>query len=425
MEAAPKLNAKTTVSVILSVIGIVLIVAVLSAHAPSPAGDDSVPTQLQWSEQSSATPTQLPVKTDLDNDGLDDDFEMTCAKKFQPVVYLARGEKFGPSTVPDYLKTCVLRKYNAGTSSSMEQVVKQSPFGGILSGLGGLFGGRRLLSEDTSHSRKLLQSACDWHTAVAARYASNGGFDPDKTITESVTPSNLAPLSAAECGGSNGCYIRCLDCAKAGKCSDLGELMPSAHGVPTGELNDVPFYVHVFPEKGGTLYIQYWFFYNFNGPTMGFGYHQGDWEHVAMRVDSTCSTRLGYQPYAHGTPPAFTNVVKPGVAEEEDGRLVVYSAINSHATYLTPGEHEGGTSFTKDHTTKGMRWFPNALVNAGEKTNSRPGYVPMGAENSWVDYTDVWGSDSAFDGALSGKAASLCESGPHLQWDQGMNKTVY
>jgi len=371
----------------------VLIVAVILAHDPSPTSDNSAPTQLRWSNGDVST--ELPAGNDLDNDGLADEMEMTCAKKFQPVVYLADKEKFGPSTVPNYLSTCALRKYGSGTSS----------VGGFL---GNLFGGRRLLSD-----------GCPYHTAITERYASNGFRDPDSTLADPVTPSELAPLSAEKCGGNDGCYIRCLGCQEKGKCADLGETQPAAAGAP-GPVNDIPFYVHVFPEKGGTIYIQYWFFYNFNGPTDGFGLHQGDWEHVAVRVDSTCSERLGYQPYAHGTPPAFSNVIKPGVAEEEDGHLVVYSAVNSHATYLTTGKQNGGTSFTHDYTSKGTRWFPSTLVNAGEKTNSRPGYVPMGAENSWVDYTDVWGSDSGFDGALSGEVASLCDSGPHLQWDQGM-----
>ena len=32
---------------------------------------------------------------DFDGDGLADDFETNCAKKFQPVVYLAQKESFG------------------------------------------------------------------------------------------------------------------------------------------------------------------------------------------------------------------------------------------------------------------------------------------------------------------------------------------
>ena len=67
-------------------------------------------------------------------------------------------------------------------------------------------------------------------------------------------------------------------------------------------------------------------------------------------------------------------------------------------------------------TSKGERWFPEALVNAGERTCVKSGRRTMPA-GSWLDFTDVWGSDSAFDGSLSDGA---CDSGPHLQWNQQM-----
>jgi hypothetical protein len=117
-------------------------------------------------------------------------------------------------------------------------------------------------------------------------------------------------------------------------------------------------------------------------------------------------------PFAHGDPPAWSNAT----LEEEDGHPVIYSAVNSHATYLTVGTHPGGTPVTHDTTSKGDRWFPSVLVNGGEKTCAANGRRPMSNGTSWVDYTDVWGSDSAFDGSLSNGA---CDSGPHLQWDQG------
>ena len=36
---------------------------------------------------------------------------MRCAQRFKPVVYLAEGENFGPTTVDAFLRGCVLRKY--------------------------------------------------------------------------------------------------------------------------------------------------------------------------------------------------------------------------------------------------------------------------------------------------------------------------
>ena len=331
----------------------------------------------------------LASAADDDGDGLDDDFEMRCAQRFKPVVYLAREEAFGPTTVDDYLGGCHLRKYGScghavGRLSAVPSDQVESP---------------------------TQAGFCLWETAVTDRYARCFFKDPDSTLGP-VNASTLASVAAASCGGDDGCYLRCLGCQESGTCNNLGMSQPDASGAHNTTLAQTPFYVHVFPDTGGVVQIQYWFFYAFNGPTDGFGTHQGDWEHFSVRADANCSTRLGYVPFAHGSPPAWSNAT----TEEEGGHAVVYSAINSHATYLTAGTHPGGTNFTHDHTSKGERWFPQALVNAGERTCVKSGRRPMPA-GSWIDFTDVWGSDSAFDGSLSDGA---CDSGPHLQWNQQM-----
>jgi len=327
------------------------------------------------------------AKTDVDGDGLDDDFEMQCAQQFKPVVYLAEGEQFNPTMVDEYLSGCTLRRY--GSCGHSDDV-------------------------DVKHVERKFSEVglCPWATAVAYRYAACGFTDPDTPLGP-VNESTLTSAASAGCGGSGGCFIRCLRCQEGeGKCNNLGMSQPGAAGAHGAALADVPFYVHAFPDVGGSVQIQYWFFYDFNGPTAGFGTHQGDWEHFSVRADANCSTRLGYVPFAHGTPPAWTNAT----IEEEGGHAVVYSAVNSHATYLTAGTHPGGTPVTHDHTSKGARWFPSHLVNGGERTCAKSARRPM-AGTEWVDFPDVWGSNSAFDGSLNNGA---CDSGPHLQWDQQM-----
>lgn len=329
------------------------------------------------------------VLSDLDGDGLDDGFELACAQKFKPVVYLAEREEYGPTTVEKFLQGCQLRKYGSCSTTYRERA---QPHGNPLNQTG----------------------LCLWETAVAIRYAACGFQDPDKTIGH-VEASTLATKAGSEnCAGSGNCYIRCLACQQTGKCNNLGMDQAGARGMHGEEaLANNPFYVHVFPDVGGSVQIQYWFFYAFNGPTDGFGTHQGDWEHFSVRTDRNCLSRLGYVPFAHGDPPAWTNAT----LEEEGGHAVVYSAINSHATYLTVGTHPGGTPISHDYTSKGDRWFPKALINGGESTCAKSGRQPMQADTTWIDYTDVWGSDSGFDGSLNNGA---CDSGPHLQWNQQM-----
>jgi len=335
--------------------------------------------------------TQHALGNDADGDGLDDAFEMTCAQKFKPVVYLAQGEDFGPTTVDSYLSTCVLRKTGSCDSRGVADGMEVNKTG-----------------------------LCLWEDAVAYRYAGCWWKDPDNTLIGpegAIKPSTLAATATAQCGGKDGCYIRCLHCNHDGKCENLGMDQDDAKGSHGAALASIPYYVHVFPDINGTVQVQYWFFYAFNGPTDGFGVHQGDWEHFSVRADAQCSTRLGYMPFAHGDPPPWSNAT----IAEKDGHPVVYSAINSHATYLTVGKHAGGTSITHDYTSKGDRWFPATLINAGETTNPTTGRRPMQGDTKWLDYTDVWGSDSGFDGSLDNGA---CDSGPHLNYNQMMPEST-
>jgi hypothetical protein len=171
---------------------------------------------------------------DLDFDFLDDDFEMACAQKFKPVVYLAAGEEFGPSIVGEYLEGCDLRKYG---SCGHSVTGHESPPEGSLNATG----------------------LCLWETAVADRYAPCWFEDPDTTLAP-ITPSTLASEASAQCGGNDGCYLRCLNCQATGKCENLGMDQADAKGTHgAAALATSPFYVHVFPDTGGTVQIQYWY----------------------------------------------------------------------------------------------------------------------------------------------------------------------
>jgi hypothetical protein len=173
------------------------------------------------------------AKTDVDGDGLDDDFEMQCAQQFKPVVYLAEGEQFNPTMVDEYLSGCTLRRYGScGHSDDVDVKPVERKFSEV--------------------------GLCPWATAVAYRYAACGFTDPDTTLGP-VNESTLTSAASAGCGGSGGCYIRCLRCQEGeGKCNNLGMSQPGAAGAHGAALADVPFYVHAFPDVGGSVQIQYW-----------------------------------------------------------------------------------------------------------------------------------------------------------------------
>lgn len=334
----------------------------------------------------------LDAVADADGDGLDDAFEMQCATKFQPVVYLDKKEKYGPDTVESYFETCALRKQNP------------------CSNLGSL-----LQRSNTTNQGANGLDSCLWKTSVAVRGVKCGFKDKDETLGTPVTAALLA-----EQQGCSGCYLRCLGC-NGDKCNAMGADRDAAKGVHGEDaLKKVPFYVHVMPDSSqveGGIQIQYWFFYPFNGPTIGFGTHQGDWEHFSVITDAKCEKVQKFRAYAHGQSDQWFDI-ESGEASTEDGHLVAYSAVNSHATYLTEGSHGGGTAITKDYTSKGDRWFPDNLINPGEQTCATAGRAPMSEDFAYVDYGGNWGSASMFDGVLSGVQVigEACPSGPHWSY---------
>ena len=93
--------------------------------------------------------------------------------------------------------------------------------------------------------------------------------------------------------------------------------------------------------------LTFWFFYGYSRyqavPLFG---HQGDWEHVSLVLDGDGRVRGAYFA-AHGRP----RRIDADDLEMVDGRTVVYSAKESHASYPTRGKHADG-----DETSEGQRW---------------------------------------------------------------------
>jgi len=95
------------------------------------------------------------------------------------------------------------------------------------------------------------------------------------------------------------------------------------------------------PDDSTASDLQYWFFYPFNGSGGRHIPHEGDWEHVTMRVTNTESPVLiAVYASAHG-------LKNGGWWPCEGGELllnqlnnpVIYSALGSHASYISKGKH--------------------------------------------------------------------------------------
>lgn len=122
----------------------------------------------------------------------------------------------------------------------------------------------------------------------------------------------------------------------------------------------------------GNSVMQYWFFYGYNRglPDLKIN-HQGDWEHVRIRVKDgkAVDVRLS----AHGDLPTLP----VGKLRSEAGRPVVFVAKGTHAMYAEPGTHRLGMDVTAEG---GPRWD-----GWNEKT-----LLPLDAQ-PWKDYAGAWG----------------------------------
>jgi len=141
-------------------------------------------------------------------------------------------------------------------------------------------------------------------------------------------------------------------------------------------------------------WVQYWFFYYFNGSppgSGGFGAHEGDWEMVQFAFDGgsgrlkgvTSSLGPGPDPryavaaqHTGGSQCAWTDVVK------DDGVPVMYPALDSHATYFGP------------YDSSNYPWFDDNVSGEGDAV--RPSVVQVSGQEGWVQWPGRWGSTSRF-----------------------------
>lgn len=140
--------------------------------------------------------------------------------------------------------------------------------------------------------------------------------------------------------------------------------------------------------------LLYMFCYGYNGMVgndyIGVGVHEGDWEHVIIRLDRTKSRIIGVYCQAHASDDPFSTWYYPqGVDKDHyytcygsSGRPVIYFAAQSHASYTTPGEHQIGKSSWKGNDKTDQGWLWNAATNVV--------MVSM-PETPWLQYGGRWG----------------------------------
>lgn len=275
---------------------------------------------------------------DADGDGLDDAFENELMRRFAPVVRLHPIDEFRPASVEWYLQRVHMRFYHVAPCQDCPEEEE-----GILG-----WSSTELLTK----AHPVKNDACK-HNYDNMKHSKNTSPEPSD-----VTHFFL------EIPHDDNWFT-----------------------TPLGDLSAAVCYAHVRAAvRHPTMFdVQYWFFYPYNG-AVPFKPHEGDWEHITVRIgpDGRTIHRIFYD--AHNTNGQWFS---PGEFSLTNGRPVVYSAFHSHASYPAAGRWTTGTDETQDG---GPVWdCADRVVNMGEGAAPNPGC-------EWLWYTGRWGEYKPFEG---------------------------
>jgi hypothetical protein len=309
-----------------------------SDRPPATAGSGPVPTTTSPLPATTAPPTTTSASGDLDRDGVPDQIEDQLVLKFAPVVRFHVNEQYLPASVPWYLERVRMR---FDVSMGLD---------------------KQLLNKGNVTVTGLLSQTQQGQTSGL-----------------SAKPSDFFLEQTDASGGDN------LDSYR----------QETRQG--SGQAGRVC-YAHVRPAPAGThpgeYDIQYVFFYAYNGDllkTSAETAHEADMEHITVRVGKDHNTidQIYYAAhdaegkwYGRQTAPGMQD----GYSVNAEGRPVVYSAVNSHASYPWAGAKVRGNGLPDDVTGDGgSEWdtMSNAM-NVGEKSYPRHGML-------WIQYSGRWG----------------------------------
>jgi len=161
-----------------------------------------------------------------------------------------------------------------------------------------------------------------------------------------------------------------------------------------GLMDGAPCYVHLRRpvDDSDALDIQYWFFYPYNG-VMGSppftAEHEGDWEHVTVRIsDDGNPIKVYYS--AHDGEGSWYRLGQGSPVTLLDGaHPVVYSAYHSHASYPTAGIIRRATAIADLPDDKTSDAGP--LIRTAERLQLIAIGDVVVRGRSWVHFSGSWG----------------------------------
>ncbi|HKO57283.1 MAG TPA: Vps62-related protein [Thermoanaerobaculia bacterium] len=241
-------------------------------------------------------------------------------------------------------------------------------------------------------SEKYMPSAVEWYLAGVSMYFNAA---PSVRITPSVTVANLTTQSytATDPGPppSSENYT-----SGASKLTGF-YLSANNSSLYGGNLSGAVCYAHVLavPSQPSHLDIQYMFFFPYNGDIFLlsiFGSHEGDWEHVTVRIDTSSNTIFAIYFSSHDSEGKWWNQPSTSSSSQDgyqlnSGHPVVYCALSSHASYPWAGTFKRLFGTANDITADGgsvwQTW--TNVVNVGTTD------TPLNGQ-TWITYSGRWGS---------------------------------
>jgi hypothetical protein len=160
------------------------------------------------------------------------------------------------------------------------------------------------------------------------------------------------------CGDRMNVFLDLSDSKRGGRLQPSG-VVPVFHNAVHPEAN---------PD---TVLCDYWWFFPYNDAP-GVGGHEGDWEHITVRVGADGNLE-GIEMAAHLTSSLSTD------PEFRNGRLVVYSALGSHASFAKSGTHDIDDWPWDDHCAAG-----------GYAWETWRNLKPL-SEQPWKNFAGAWG----------------------------------
>ncbi len=280
--------------------------------------------------------TQFSVlaNEDLDQDGIADRHEQNLLNKYAPVYYFHLEEKYFPDSVDEYLGNAELRFHY------------------------------RLRKDDAI----LAKGEVNQQTMISQRHR-------NKDALGRYTDEFISSKDFRDTYNHGGFFLEVPD--------DLADKDSVYFG--DQNLDRTPIYATAYRCSKGTINLQYWLFYPYNLAPAVAGVrlnHEGDWEHITIRLDKSENISEVYFASHNDEGESY---LLDSIEVHKGTHPVVYSALGTHASFVSAGVQDRGWYLPSDYTGKG------AFLDATERVLNVGDGSTVLSNQDFILYGGLWG----------------------------------